>query len=73
MQEIVDAEASLQVWFDKVLDFGHGSSIDAQLGKLPRIVTSRNQDKQYGDTQMLTKSEMAIITLLEVLIEDTRG
>jgi len=37
LQEIVDANASLHMWFDRGLDFGHGSLVDAQLGNLPRV------------------------------------
>jgi hypothetical protein len=40
LQEIVAADASLQIWFDRNLDFAHGSLIDASLGSLPRLVTS---------------------------------
>ena len=39
LQEIVHDDTSLQVWFDRALDFGHGSLIDASIGNLPRIVT----------------------------------
>ncbi|MDC1172861.1 hypothetical protein OAU04_07860 [Alphaproteobacteria bacterium] len=42
LQEIVAADASLKMWFDRGLDFGHGSLVDAQLGNLPRVVTSRS-------------------------------
>ena len=45
LQEIVAADASLQIWFDRNLDFGHGSLIEASLGKLPRLVTSRSIEK----------------------------
>jgi len=31
LQEIVQYDASLQIWFDRELDFGHGSLIDAYL------------------------------------------
>ena len=44
LQEIA-ADASLQIWFDRNLDFGHGSLIDGSLGNLPRLVTSRSIDK----------------------------
>ena len=40
LQEIVAADASLQIWFDRNLDFAHCSLIDASLGNLPRLVTS---------------------------------
>jgi hypothetical protein len=36
LQEIVAADASLKIWFDRNLDFGHGSLIDASFGSLPR-------------------------------------
>ena len=37
LKEIVDADASLHMWFDRGLDFGHGSLVDAQLGNLPLL------------------------------------
>ena len=46
LQEIVDADVNLHMWFDRGLDFGHGSLVDASLGNLPRVVTSRSQDTQ---------------------------
>jgi hypothetical protein len=32
LHEIVHYDANLQTWFDRELDFGHGSFIDARLG-----------------------------------------
>jgi hypothetical protein len=63
LQEIVDADASLQMWFDRGLDFGHGSLVDAQLGNLPRVVTSRSQDTQKTDNRLLSKREVKIATV----------
>ena len=60
LQEIVDADASLQIWLDRVLDFGFGSHVDAQLGNLPRVVTSRSIDKQSGDGRIRTKKQVKI-------------
>ena len=60
LQEIVDADASLQMWFDKGLDFGHGSLVDAQLGNLPHVVTSRSQDTQKTDSRLMSKREVKI-------------
>ena len=45
LQEIFSADASLQIWFDRALDFGYGSLIDASLGNLPRLVTLRGIEK----------------------------
>ena len=55
LKEIVDADASLQIWFDRGLDFGHGSLVDAQLGNLSHVVTSRSQDTQTSDNRLLSK------------------
>jgi hypothetical protein len=53
-------DASLQIWFDRALDFGHGSLIDSWLGNLPRLVTSRSTDKQGNDSRILKKIDVKI-------------
>jgi hypothetical protein len=60
LQEIVAADASLQIWFDRNLDFGHGSLIDASLGNLPRLVTSRSIEKQHDDSRIVKKLDVKI-------------
>ena len=60
LQKIVAADASLQIWFDRNLDFGHGSLIDASLGNLPRLVTSRSIDKQRDDSRIVSKLDVKI-------------
>jgi hypothetical protein len=55
LQEIVAADASLQIWFDRHLDFEHGSLIDASLGNLPRLVTSRSIEKLSNDSRLVKK------------------
>ena len=60
LQEIVDADASLHMWFDRGLDFRYGGLIDAQLGNLPRVVTSRSQDTQNSDSRLMSKREVKI-------------
>ena len=60
LQEIVDADASLHMWFDRGLDFGHGSLVDAQLGNLPRVITSRSLDRQTIDSRLMTRREVKI-------------
>ena len=79
LQEIVDADASLHMWSDRELDFGHVSLVDAHLGNLPRVVTSRSQDTQNSDSRLMCKrevkigaAEMAVGTLLKIKIEDTQ-
>ena len=57
------ADASLNIWFDRGLDFGQGSLIDAKLGNLPRVVTSRSQDTQNSDSRLMLKREVKISTV----------
>ena len=42
IHQYIAADASLQIWFDRHLDFGDASLIDTSLGNLPRLVTSRS-------------------------------
>jgi hypothetical protein len=60
LQEIVQYDASLQIWFDRELDFGHGSLIDASIGNLPRLVTSRSIDKKRGDIRLASKQSVKL-------------
>ena len=60
LQEIVAADASLQIWFDRNLDFGHGSLIDASLGNLPRSVTSLSIEKLREDSRIVKKIDVKI-------------
>ena len=46
-----------------MLDFEHGSLVDAQLGNFPRVVTSRSIDRQNSDNRLLTKREVKIATV----------
>jgi hypothetical protein len=38
LQEIVDVDTSFHIWFDRTLNFGHGSLVSSQLGNLSRVV-----------------------------------
>jgi len=60
LQEIVDADASLHMWFDRGLGFGHGSLVDASLGNLPRVITSRSLDRQTTDSRLMSKRQVKI-------------
>ena len=60
LQEIVAADASLQIWFDRNLDFENGSLIDASLGNLPRLVTSRSIEKLSDDSRLVKKIDVKI-------------
>ena len=55
LQENVAADARLQIWFDRNLDFGHGSLIDASLGNLSRLVTSRSIERLRDNSRLVKK------------------
>jgi len=63
LQEIVAADASLQIWFDRNLDFGYGSLIDASLGNLLRLVTSCSIEKQHDDSRIVKKLDVKIVVV----------
>ena len=48
------------MWFDRGLGVGHVSLVDAQLGNLPRVVTSRSLDRQTTDSRLMSKREVKI-------------
>ena len=60
LQEIVAADASLQIWFDRNLDLAHASLIDASLGNLTSLVTSRSIEKQRDDSRLVKKIDIKI-------------
>lgn len=60
LHEIVTSDPSLQLWFDREVDFSHGSLIDANLSSLPRLVTSRSNEKQRGDIRAMSKREVKL-------------
>jgi hypothetical protein len=67
LQEIVAADASLQIWFDRNLDFDHGSLIDAILDTLPRLVTSRIIEKLREDSRLVKKIAVKISVVKSVI------
>ena len=67
LQEIVAADASLQIWFDRNLDLEHGSLIDASLGNLPRLVTSRSIQKLSNDSRLMKKIDVKISVVERVI------
>ena len=59
----MDADASLDMWFNRGLDFVRGSLVDAQLGNLLRIVTSRSIDRQATDSWLMSRREVKTVTV----------
>jgi hypothetical protein len=60
LQEIVNDDPNLHLWFDRALDFSLGSNIDSQLGNLPRVITSRSAEKRNGDSRAMRKIQVKL-------------
>ena len=60
LQEIVNNDPNLHLWFDRALDFSLGSNIDSQLGNLPRVITSRSAEKRHGDSRVMSKTQVKL-------------
>ena len=60
LQEIIHADPQLQIWFDRDLDFTAGSDISADIASLPRVVTSRSNERQRSDVRIVSKREVKL-------------
>ena len=73
------ADASIQQWFDRALDFDVDSALSSSPAGMPRVITLRSLDKQQIDGRLMSKREveidtveMAISTLLDAKAEDEK-
>lgn len=73
LQEIVAADACLQIWINRNVHFGHGSLIDASLGNLRRSVTSRSIEKQQDDRPIVKKLAIKIGVVERVINNISRA
>jgi tetratricopeptide (TPR) repeat protein len=60
LEEIIRADAQLQIWFDREIEFAAGSDLGADLVSLPRVVTSRSNERQRSDVRIVTKREVKL-------------
>ena len=63
LQEIVDADASLHMWFDRGLDFDADGDLGLTPLSMPRVITSRSLDRQTTDSWLMSKREVKIATV----------
>lgn len=60
LEEIIRADAQLQIWFDREIEFAAGSDLGADLVSLPRVVTSRSNERQRSDVRIVSKREVKL-------------
>jgi hypothetical protein len=60
MQEILHYDTSLRVWFDREISFEVGGDLSADIVSLPRLVTSRSNEKLSDDSRLARKQSVKL-------------
>ena len=55
LQEILHSDSTLRVWFDREISFEVGGDLSADIVSLPRLVTSRSNERLSGDCRIDNK------------------
>ena len=60
LQEILHCDSSLRVWFDRDISFEVGGDLSADIVSLPRLVTSRSNEKLSDDSRLTSKQSVKL-------------
>ena len=60
LQEILHYDSSLRIWFDRDISFEVGGDLSADIGSLPRLVTSRSHEKLSEDSRLTSKQSVKL-------------
>ena len=60
LQEILHYDSSLRVWFDRDINFEVGGDLSADIVSLPRLVTSRSNEKLSDDSRISSKQSVKL-------------
>jgi len=60
LQEILHSDSSLRVWFDRDISFEVDGDLSADIGSLPRLVTSRSHEKLSDDSRLTSKQNVKL-------------
>ena len=60
LHEILHYDSGLRVWFDRDISFELGGDLSADIASLPRLVTSRSQEKTSDDSRLTTKQSVEL-------------
>ena len=60
LQEILHYDSSLRVWFDRDISFEVGDDLSADIVSLPRLVTSRSNEKISNDSRLTNKQSVKL-------------
>ena len=60
LEEIIREDAHMQIWFDREIEFAVVSDLGADLVSLPRVITSRSEERQRSDVRIVSKREVKL-------------
>ena len=60
LQEILHSDSTLRVWFDRDISFEFGGDLSAGIVSLPRLVTSRSNEKLSDDSRLTNKQSVKL-------------
>ena len=63
LQEILHYDSSLRVWFDRDISFEVGGDLIADIASLPRLVTSRSNEKLSDDSRLRRKQSVKLAVI----------
>ena len=69
LQEVLHYDSSLRVWFDRDISFEVGGDLSADIVSLPRLVTSRSNEKLSDDSRLTSKQSVKL-TVVERAIHN---
>ena len=60
LQEILHYDSTLRIWFDRDISFEVGGDLSADIVSLPRLVTSRSNEKLSDDSRLTSKQSVKL-------------
>jgi len=73
LQEILHYNSSLRVWFDRDISFEVGGDLSADIVSLPRLVTSRSNEKLRDDSRLTSKQSVKLSVVERAIHNIGRG
>ena len=67
LQEILHSNCSLRVWFDRDISFEVGGDLSADIVSLPRLVTSRSNQRLTDDIRLTSKQSVKLAVVERVM------
>jgi hypothetical protein len=67
LQDILHYNGCLRIWFDRDISFESGSDLSADIVSLPRLVTSRSNERLNEDSRITNKQDVKLSVVERVI------